>query len=797
MKIEEKDDKITKQTIEHAHLIISRQENLSTIDLQTAEWTAKLINGGKIYSGLLAYLTSPKPKDLRPPVPKTKSKTKAQENVQKHENPLLNLSDRQGVKSSLAKTSQQSGATSRPKKDNELLLDKVESLRTEGAAVRENSITPENDLSIERSGPKKPALNKQTALNGSPVESRPSPQRPPSNSRNPSRDSTPEPCTVSNDTVPWITNVTEASMPEHVVTSVSHIETDVGLDMNDCQGEMADLVDGSTREQIDAKDIATNDLFNEEAFRLPESAPETEFDLQHSQEAETPIAEVIFREELVLLDADFEVELLEPELTWTETCFSRHSRTRNANTILREVIDARSLDETLSLDFASPVDSSIDSSNSSHPSESDEITGEGSKGLQWAYASHADADLDLIEMGIWLWDKPNTYDFPQVSFKTTKSAYTVPAAVIVSHCRTIYPEPSMEFDGDKIVIIPHEEPWDDVRSIIGHPDFVVPSKLAEYQACEAVGYPIWRYDRHSMICRKSGCIATIADYNQSGFVCLGCGPKTEVRYCCFKHQVDDIPNHWCECGHEDLVMRCIIDQTTEPLWFPYIRPAIKEKHGYKSAALHRQRLYAMVKGGHYTLFDLKTQDPIAMLWPESHPNWQGMEQRVKRLLNVAFFDICNLTILSYLYRLLREILRCTSHKWALAVTEVLKAQFAREFGKTLFDTVDISDNSPCECEWSGRSSSPHDKFCKIRRAADSIDRSPPSGAIRVAVEDLEERHWILRAWRQQHHSETSSRRSAAGNGFLSSVSKEKHDELGPGWAGWGSEGIGIYDKVSG
>ncbi|MCJ1453549.1 hypothetical protein MMC28_003896 [Mycoblastus sanguinarius] len=416
---------------------------------------------------------------------------------------------------------------------------------------------------------------------------------------------------------------------------------------------------------------------------------------------------------------------------------------------------------------------------SSQPGQS---VGGRAHGLKWCYATHTAADTLVEEAGIWLWRKPTTYYQPQPLYKIQESGTSVLAPVIIDHGCTGTSEPLIEFDGKKVRIVPHLKPWDDIRSSIGHPDFIVPCKRVEYQACESAGYQIWRHDREVLNCRKSGCDATISDHDRSTIICLGCGPKTVVRYCSLAHQVEDIEEHWKECGHESLVMERVIDHTTEPTWFSRKFPAIKECQGYKSPALYRQKLYAMLAYGHYTLFDPVTQEPSTLFWPKAHPKQQEMDERIERVLNIAFFDIFDDTNLIYLYRLLRELLR-ESKKWVRGTIGVLNGQFAKEFGEKIFDVMKIDENPPCECEWVGRDlqARGHVSHCQSKTGQNRFEPSSPEQGLRAVVEQLEEEYWILRAWRQQHPTQKTWSLRAAGHGFLGLKPEEDLVALGPGW----------------
>lgn len=421
--------------------------------------------------------------------------------------------------------------------------------------------------------------------------------------------------------------------------------------------------------------------------------------------------------------------------------------------------------------------------------------GSGAKGLLWAYAISTEVDEALDDAGVFLWRKPNAHFQVQRLLRTEKFGCSDIAPVVVSHENTGDDEPIIEFDGDTVHIVPHEQCWEDVRSHESHPDFLVPWKLAEYQACEAAGYQVWRHDRDFLKCRKSACKATVSDYHRSVVVCLGCGPKSIVRYCSLRHQLDDIEEHWNECGTWNLLLRRVIDHTTTPSRFDRMYPAIKQRHGSKTAALHRQGLCFALTCGHYTLFDPASNDSKTLCWPKEDPKWIEMDRRIERLLNVAFLDSWNHTILGYLYRLLRELLRSRG-EWSYSTESLLKLQLESEFSDYKVNPNWKNGDPPCECEWSGKLVSRLDHLSTCWAYTPVEDDGSPARSHRCIeriVEDYEERFWILRAWRHQHPMENNWRRRAAGYGFPNMVPDEGCYKLGPGWTGWGGENDNIRE----
>jgi len=458
--------------------------------------------------------------------------------------------------------------------------------------------------------------------------------------------------------------------------------------------------------------------------------------------------------------------------------------------------DPQNRPEPLSLNGPPHNDSPEDSGYPSPISDCIQGLGSGTQGLQWAYKTRKEVDGLLEGAGVWLWKKPTTYYQRSPLDGLTKSNFQGlrKAPVTISHYSTGTGHPRLEYDRYNVQIVPHAIPWQDIRSDICHPDFLVPCKLMEYQACEAAGYRVWRHDRDLLSCRKTGCGVQISDYNHSTIICSGCGPKTVVRYCSFQHQVEDTGEHWQECGHPDLVMRSVIDHTTEPAYFANFCRVIHSKYGIRSAALHRQRLFASLTYGLYTLFNPFTQHPTTLLWPRQDPICIEMNERIERLLNVGLLACDQKIVLSYLYRLLRESLY-RNGEWTYSTQYALSTQFTSEFGRILVHSQNITNGAPCECEWYGSFFSPlvHSTNCPPRP-----DGRWPRYGVKDIVENLEEKYWILRAWRQQHptlrdwrsratesvYKTERQRREAMRRGV---DGQQEICRLGPGWSGWGGK----------
>ena len=408
--------------------------------------------------------------------------------------------------------------------------------------------------------------------------------------------------------------------------------------------------------------------------------------------------------------------------------------------------------------------------------------------LKWTYATRTEADADLLQAGVWLWNEPRGYLQPYRLFDRETYHDTTLSPVFISHQSTGDAQPMIEYDGMRIHIIPHAMPWPDLRATPGHPDFLVPSKLVEYQASEAAGYRVSRHNRSFLYCRKTDCNTQVVDDNSSSYICPGCGPKTVVRYCSFQHLTEDVKEHWQECGHPDLAINSIIDHVAERSNSYREFPAIKEKHGIRSAARQLQQVFARYHRGHYTLFYPCSLKARTLSWPEADPKAKEMDGRIERLLNIAFLDTVDYHVLSYLYRLLRHVL-ITVGEWDFNTQSALNTQFSMEFDDGLLNVLTFSSQPPCECEWVGQHSQQHESHLAVCSLIpkNGFGVTSPVLGLRAYVERLENRYWILRASRQQHPTEAFWQRRVAGYGFPRASSGLKTFTLGPGWTGWGGK----------
>lgn len=277
-------------------------------------------------------------------------------------------------------------------------------------------------------------------------------------------------------------------------------------------------------------------------------------------------------------------------------------------------------------------------------------------------------------------------------------------------------------------------------------------------------------------CRLGGCPAKLSDHDPACVVCSGCGPKTIIRYCSVAHMVADLKHHWQECGYGDLAIKRAVDHTTTPARFGSLCPAIRDSQGTKSYALYRQGLYAILNGGRYTLFDWENEEPTELMWAWTDVRREEMERRVERLLNFALFDQRNKVVVGFLFRLLRQCLQL-KNSWGMGTIYALEKQFGEEFG---LDVVKVEEDQVCECEWVGEglAEALHLPACGklYRRFGPEFRRGGMGGYL----EAYEARHWILRAWQQQHAAVSHWSDRVAGKGFEGEV-EGTSPVFGPGW----------------
>lgn len=427
----------------------------------------------------------------------------------------------------------------------------------------------------------------------------------------------------------------------------------------------------------------------------------------------------------------------------------------------------------------------------------------GWNNIKWTYRTHTSADLELQTHGIWLFDRPKTFQTQQGNSHLADLAMRHTRVIVLPHSQPRN-TPSYLSDGQTLVVFPHSTPWQPDQRSAEYTDAVTPNytsatRLTEYQALEALGCEVWRHDRQHLPCTNPACQKLLSDHVKETLICLGCGPKSTTRYCSQACRFKDSYRHGQDCGLPHHLIRTIVDDGTAPPRFSHLFPSIRERHGIRTHETYRQRTFAEMSAGQYTLFDPATGEPTTLVWfwrfsgrqEVPHRGYGAeMEARIERCLNIALFDQSQTTVLEYLFRLLQQSLRIKGASQAIA--RVLVTQFAREFGFVAQISWRITSGQPmCECEWAGDGvlALEHSSSCKLRyRGVGELFRGRQR-CLMDLIEAMEAKHWILRAWRTRHPTESDWQRRIAGHGFPGCIVPAGWlPRFGKGWEGcWASE----------
>ncbi|MCJ1397791.1 hypothetical protein MMC11_000987 [Xylographa trunciseda] len=394
-----------------------------------------------------------------------------------------------------------------------------------------------------------------------------------------------------------------------------------------------------------------------------------------------------------------------------------------------------------------------------------------------------------------------TYRFPRpVKISTAnlrgEGMLDCPVYMLQEYTQNVEPIVTYNEEIDRYEIKPHSRAWRDIRSNPGHPDYLPPGKLCQYQAYEFAKFVVWRHDRDQLYCKLPTCGKPTFDHDLATMICHGCGTKSRVRYCTKAHLLQDIQDHWKICGTPEEVLDQPIDPGTQPDRFYRRYPAIADVHEdpittkvfkYRSFQKHRQQTYAIFNKGQYTLF-LGGSTPQIVEWPEDLA--EKYMPRVERLLNMAFFSQSTTGSLLYLYYLLRYCLRL-QHKWTDETALVLKMQFRLEFK---YDTDLADDEDPCECYWAGELALVKDCTPTCRAMLfDNFGVVCRGGGIKALAEQYEGGHWPLRIWQRRHPTVKGWKYRLRGIGF---PEVPDHHKVGSGLVpnfGKGWEGYGAYN----
>ena len=395
--------------------------------------------------------------------------------------------------------------------------------------------------------------------------------------------------------------------------------------------------------------------------------------------------------------------------------------------------------------------------------------------IRWAYATHTEADIKLSKYNVFLFEKIPIVEGAPLSYPEPYHELSEPPPIIVSRAEAVNEVPAVHFTGDPnwpgdtlMHILPATTLRPDARVHPGHPDYLPEHLLRDYQAVEiATGQPVWRHDREYLDCRHPKCKKKVVDWNRDTILCLGCGPKTYTRYCSITHMMDDLNGHWKECGSDEFIIKRVIDHNTMPPHFWRYCPAIPNKHGFYSMHRYRQRAFAMMTAGQYTLMNYTTtKEPVVLTWPTNDPNHDEMSSRVERVLNILLFDHKSEILLNYLFRLIWYILTKHGADNDESLSSIA-VQFAIEFECHFANDYEIETRKEhyhirrenylrplCEADWDGdtRHHKPSSACVKYFRhyKYGEISHAAAGKGIKSLVEAYEAEYWILRAWRQRH-----------------------------------------------
>ncbi|KAL8736456.1 MAG: hypothetical protein Q9166_000248 [cf. Caloplaca sp. 2 TL-2023] len=424
--------------------------------------------------------------------------------------------------------------------------------------------------------------------------------------------------------------------------------------------------------------------------------------------------------------------------------------------------------------------------------------------IKWTYTTHTFADIELSRKGIWLFEKPLMFTTDPSNNGLARLQVVPELLVAVSSDWQDRPEPCLEFCGTALTMYSHHAYWTgDDRSVLYNfggvvPDYASEVLLSEYQVIEAIGSHVWRHDRDMLPCRGPRCNKMLADGSTATLICLGCGPKSIIRFCSLECHYASLPDHAVECWSPQLLINKIIDHNTTPGRFSHFTPAIRDRHGYRAYHNYRQRVAAQYAGNVYTLFNPATEEPTALYWDQRfasnrgpevpYPGYAaGMESRIERCLNIALFDHENTAVVEHLYRLIQLCLR-VKNSWTPALATILSRQFLLEFNWDANTSLRVRANEPfCECEWLGGAVQQHQSTCSSRyRGQGELIQGQRS--VKALVESMENKHWILRAWRTQHWIGTTWTNRVMGMGFPGAVMEDGWmPKVGKGWLGFSAE----------
>lgn len=420
--------------------------------------------------------------------------------------------------------------------------------------------------------------------------------------------------------------------------------------------------------------------------------------------------------------------------------------------------------------------------------------------IPWTYITGTEFDKTLLENGIWLFERPLDHFRPHPENFVAESDCLKDAQVVISHNPCSSGFASISFNGEIVALEAARSPLTDLRIVPMHPDYKSPSKLAEYQAVESAGFRVWRHDRNTLVCRKAGCLYELSDWDHRTLICNGCGPKSIIRYCSLEHKIQDISEHWKECGDPDLLIKQVVDHTTEPPAFSRLPPALKDRYNLKSLHSFWQRSYVQEFSGHYAIVHPDKKKVMPLYWPRKVDEGKAreMDRRMERCLNIAFFDHTKTSVIVYLYRAVRRALQLQDF-WNKAVATQLFAQFLAQFDVGIpYESAVATDDPFCECEWVGPELRQADHEPGCRHNYKKLGKEFNGLGVKAFVERMEAKYWILRAWHREFGENSTWASRAMGEGYPGAKKPAKNwtPKLGPGWLGWGAPPANLWGEMA-
>ena len=147
--------------------------------------------------------------------------------------------------------------------------------------------------------------------------------------------------------------------------------------------------------------------------------------------------------------------------------------------------------------------------------------------IRWAYATHTEADIQLQNYNIFLFEKLPIIKGAPLSFPEPYHNLPERPPIVISHATAVNEGPSVHLNGDLdypgdtlMHVFPGTNRRPDERIHPGHPDYLHGRLLHEYQAAEVTtGQAIWRHDREHHDCRHPGCKKKLVDTNPDTILC--------------------------------------------------------------------------------------------------------------------------------------------------------------------------------------------------------------------------------------------------------------------------------------